>query len=83
MMQRQRISKAQVSKLFELSEDAEASICVVPLNMAVAQAVSDFGPVTIPDMPDRIIAATARALNLPLITVDPIITESELVEVVW
>jgi len=83
LMQRRRIPEAQVSKLFELSEDAEASICVVPLNMAVAQAVSDFGPVTIPDMPDRIIAATARALNLPLITVDPIITESELVEVVW
>jgi len=83
LMQRRRIAEAQVSKLFELSEDAEASICVVPLNMVVAQAVADFGPVAIPDMPDRIIAATARALNLPLITVDPIIAESELVEVVW
>ena len=83
LMQRRRIAGAQVSKLFELSEDAEASICVVPLNMAVAQAVSDFGPVAIPDMPDRIIAATARALDVPLITVDPIITESELVEVIW
>jgi len=83
LMQRQRIPEAQVSKLFELSEDAKASICVVPLNMAVAQAVNDFGPVAIPDMPNRIIAATARALDLPLITVDPIITDSELVEVVW
>ncbi len=83
LMQRQRIPEAQVSKLFELSEDTEASICVVPLNMAVARAVGDFGPVAIPDMPDRIIAATARALNVPLITVDPIIAESELVEVIW
>ena len=83
LMQRRRIPEAQVSKLFELSEDAEASICVVPLDIAVAQAVGDFGPVAIPDMPDRIIAATARALNLPLITVDPIITDSELVEVIW
>jgi len=66
-----------------LSEDAEASICVVPLNVAVAQAVSDFGPAAILDMPDRIMLATARALNLPLITVDPVITESELVEVIW
>jgi PIN domain nuclease of toxin-antitoxin system len=83
LMQRQRIAEAQVSKLFELSEDAEASICVVPLDMAVAQAVSDFGPAAIPDMPDRIIAATARALDVPLITVDPIITESKLVKVIW
>jgi len=44
LMQRWRIPEAQVSKLFELSENAEASICVVPLNMAVAQAVSDFWP---------------------------------------
>ena len=83
LMQRQRIPKSWVSQLFELSEDADANFYVVPLNMAVAQAVSDFGPVAIPDMPDRIIAATARALDLPLITVDPIITESELVEVIW
>jgi PIN domain nuclease of toxin-antitoxin system len=83
LMQRRRIPESQVTKLFELSEDAEASICVVPLNMAVARAVGDFGPVAIPDMPDRIIAATARALNVPLITVDPIIAESELLEVIW
>jgi PIN domain nuclease of toxin-antitoxin system len=83
LMHRQRISKAQVSKLFELPEDTDANFYVVPLNMAVAQAVSEFGPVAIPDMPNRIFAATARALNLPLITVDPIITDSELVEVVW
>ena len=56
---------------------------MAPLNVAVAQAVSDFGPAAILDMPDRIILATARALNLPLITVDPVITESELVEVIW
>jgi PIN domain nuclease of toxin-antitoxin system len=83
LMQRRRIPEAQASKLFELSEDAKASICVVPLNMAVAKAVSDFGPAAIPDMPDRIIAATARALNVPLITSDPTIAESELVEVIW
>jgi len=83
LMQRQRISKSQVLQLFELSEDTNANFYVVPLNMAVAEAVSDFGLAAIPDMPDRIIAATARALNVPLITVDPIITESELVEVIW
>ena len=83
LAQRQRVSEEQVSQLFALSEDAEASICVVPLNVAVAQAVSDFGPAAIPDMPGRIIAATARALGLPLITVDPVISDSGLVTVLW
>jgi PIN domain nuclease of toxin-antitoxin system len=83
LMQRQRIPEAQVSQLFKLSEDTNANFYVVPLNMAVAQAVSDFGPAAIPDMPDRIITATARALDVPLITVDPIIADSDLVDVVW
>ena len=63
LMQRQRIPEAQVSKLFELSEDVEASICVVPLDMAVAQAVSDFGPAAIPDMPDRIISGNGASFE--------------------
>jgi len=33
-------------------------------------------------MPDRIIAATARALDIPLLTTDPAIAESKLVKVV-
>ncbi len=37
----------------------------------------------IPEMHDRIIAGLARRLDAPLITVDPIITASGLVEVVW
>ena len=83
LMQRQRIAKASVAALFMLSESPDASIRVVPLNMAVATAVGDFGPAAIPDMPDRIIAATARALGVPLITADPIIAASNLVQVIW
>lgn len=37
----------------------------------------------VPEMHDRIIAGLARRLDAPLITVDPIITASGLVEVVW
>jgi hypothetical protein len=46
--------------------------------------VLDFArDATVPEMHDRIIAGLARRLNAPLITVDPIITTSGLVEVVW
>ncbi len=83
LVQRQRVPERAITALFALSEDQQASIRVVPLDMAVAEAVGDFGPAAIPDMPDRIIAATARALDVPLITADPIIAESDLVDVVW
>jgi predicted nucleic acid-binding protein len=49
--------------------------------MAVVRAMHDFGPAVVPELPDRIIAATARALNLPLLTTDPLIEESGLVKV--
>jgi predicted nucleic acid-binding protein len=43
--------------------------------------VADFGPAAVPELADRIIAATARALNLPLLTTDPAIVASGLVKV--
>jgi PIN domain nuclease of toxin-antitoxin system len=55
---------------------------VTPLNLAVVLAVNAFGPAAIPELADRIIAATAYTLNLPLLTVDHIIIESNLVKVI-
>ena len=40
-----------------------------------------FRPAAVPELADRIIAATARALNLPLLTTDPAIAASGLVKV--
>jgi predicted nucleic acid-binding protein len=37
----------------------------------------------VPEMHDRIIAGLARRLDLPLLTVDPLITASGVVEVIW
>lgn len=83
LVQRRRVPETAISALFALSERKDASIRVIPLDMAVAEAVGDFGPEAIPDMPDRIIAATARALDVPLITVDPVIAKNGLIEVIW
>jgi PIN domain nuclease of toxin-antitoxin system len=83
LAQRRRISEAQVSQLFRLPEDEYSGIRLAPLDLAVSHAVRDFGPSATPDMPDRIIAATARAWGVPLITVDSVIAESGLVDVVW
>ena len=82
LLQRQRISETVVKELLLLPEASDAALCVTSLDMAVARVVHEFGPVAVPELADRIIAATARALNLPLITVDPEIIESGLVHVV-
>ncbi|MEK7833969.1 MAG: PIN domain-containing protein [Acidobacteriota bacterium] len=38
--------------------------------MGVADSLSQIPRTTVPDMPDRIIAATALTLGLPLVTCD-------------
>jgi predicted nucleic acid-binding protein len=81
LAERQRVPRAILAELMALSDAPTASIYVVPLDLAVARAVSDFGSSAVPELADRIIAATARALNLPLLTTDPAIEASCLVKV--
>ncbi len=45
-------------------------ITVVPVGLEVANAPRDVPRDIVPDMPDRIIAATALHLGLPLVTRD-------------
>ena len=82
LAQRQRVSEPLLAELLALTEDSNASVCVVPLDMTVVRAMKDFGPAAVPELPDRIIAATARALDLPLLTTDSAIAASGLVRVV-
>lgn len=82
LLQRQRVAQRVVDHLLQLSEDPGASFCVVSLDMAVVRTLSDFGPAVVPEPADRVIAATARALNLPLLTVDRAIAACGLVDVI-
>ena len=81
LAQRQRVAQSVLERLFALSDAPDATIYVTPLDLAVARAVADFGPSAVPELADRIVAATARALNLSLLTTDPAIEASGLVKV--
>jgi PIN domain nuclease of toxin-antitoxin system len=82
LLQRQRIAQSVLNQLLNLPEEPTATIYVTPLNLAVVVAVNAFGPAAIPELADRIIAATALTLNLPLLTVDHVIIKSKLIKVV-
>jgi predicted nucleic acid-binding protein len=60
---------------------AKPYIRFVPL---VADEVLDFDKdASVPEMHDRIITGVAHRLNAPLITSDPLISATKLVEIVW
>lgn len=82
LLQRQKVKEDVLTKLFELSEQPDANFYVTPLDLAVVQALRSFGPAAVPELSDRIIAATALALGLPLLTTDSAMIDSGLIETV-
>ncbi|HEY6765514.1 MAG TPA: type II toxin-antitoxin system VapC family toxin [Candidatus Sulfotelmatobacter sp.] len=65
-----RLPKDAVKSLAEALKNADSSLVIVPLDYAVAATVATISRDAIPDMPDRIIAATALHLAVPLVTRD-------------
>jgi PIN domain nuclease of toxin-antitoxin system len=62
--------------------DPDTCFVIVPLDFAVAQAIRQIPRDDVPDMPDRIIAATAHHLNLPLVTYDQKI-QASVIKTIW
>lgn len=77
-----RLSKDAVERLLQAVSSLETGWIVAPLDSGVAQAVARVQRADIPDMPDRIIAATALHLDLPLVTRDEKIRASGL-RTIW
>ena len=81
--EKNRIDTSSVNKVLELLDIVNSSYDVVPLSKNTAKALQKVPREDIPDMPDRIITATAYQLNLPLITKDNKIQNSKVVNVIW
>src|SRR5579883_170718 len=59
-----RISPASLQKLYDALDLPQPLLVELPLNRAVAQSLATISRDAIPDMPDRIIAATAVQQHL-------------------
>lgn len=70
LVEKARISRDALDRLLVGITDPASGWILTPLDLGVAQAVGKIMRSAVPDMPDRIIAATALYLNLPLVTCD-------------
>jgi len=70
LMEKGRISFTTLTALQQVLNDEQFSFVIAPLDEYVAFALQHIDRQAIPDMPDRIIAATALARHLPLVTCD-------------
>lgn len=77
-----RITRPTLERLFAILSAQNSGFILAPLDFGVARAVGKFTRDIIPDMPDRIIAATALHLNLPLVTRDSKVRSSG-IKTIW
>jgi predicted nucleic acid-binding protein len=64
-------------------DDPNIGIILVPLDRNISGAIRQIDRVTVPDMPDRIIAATAFSLGIPLVTRDLKIQALTTIKTIW
>ncbi len=82
LVEKGRVPAAALEILRESLTDPSFGFSVMPLDLAIADAVANVPRNDVPDLPDRVIAATALSLNLPLVTRDRKITEAHL-HTIW
>jgi PIN domain nuclease of toxin-antitoxin system len=70
LIERGRIPLEATQRLEASLKDPASGILVAPVDKDVAETVHRIPRDVVPDMPDRIIAATALHLGLPLVTRD-------------
>ena len=70
LVEKGKLPEPAFQRLASVLTDSDSSLTVAPLDQAVAEAVRHVARAAVPDMPDRIIAATALHLGVPLVTRD-------------
>jgi PIN domain nuclease of toxin-antitoxin system len=70
LVERQRLPLKALERLRSALTDPDSGLFIAPVDAGVADALPNIPRDVVPDMPDRIIAATALHLGLPLVTRD-------------
>ncbi len=77
-----RIPIGTLHGLLALLDKPESQLVETPVSRSVIASLLSISRETVPDMPDRVIAATALSLAVPVISRDGKIRDSQ-VETIW
>lgn len=83
LIEKGRLVKDILSRLIDYLGSSDNSFQTQDLSAGIAKTLANIPRATVPDMPDRIIAATALHLDLPLITSDKNIRSLTNVRTIW
>lgn len=82
LVEKEKINPETLERLFQSIETGNAALAEIPVTGKIASRTKEVSRDAVPDMPDRIIAATALELSVPIITRDGKIKASGL-KTIW
>jgi len=82
LVEKSRLSSQNLTDLKTVLHRTDSGFKVQPFDLAIAEQLEGISREQIPDMPDRMIAATAQFLKLPLVTKDHKIQTAN-IETIW
>lgn len=82
LVEKDRLPPLALERMERALDLPQAALVSVPLTSEICRTLVDITRAAVPDMPDRIIAATALHLGLPLITRDRRIQASQ-IKTIW
>ena len=83
LVEKGRIASEVLTRLKNAINSPNINLFLVPIDQNIAMAIEQIDRLTVPEMPDRIIAATALYLQIPLITRDLKIQNLANIQVIW
>ena len=83
LVEKNRIPASSLEQLLQLIDDPLVNLFVVPLDTPVAKAFTQISRDIVPEMGDRIIAATSLYLGLSLVTKDHKIRNLSNIQTIW
>lgn len=83
LVEKNRLPQVALDHLIENLADPDVGLVIVPMDTLVAKTLAKIPRETVPEMCDRIIAATALYLGLPLVTKDHKIRNLDVIQTIW
>ncbi|MEG4346249.1 type II toxin-antitoxin system VapC family toxin [Microcoleus sp. A003_D6] len=83
LIERGRLAGEVLTRILNAADDPNVGILLAPLDRNISATIQQIDRATVPDMPDRIIAATALSLGIPLVTRDAKIQALTTILTIW
>lgn len=83
LSEKQRIPAFPLQQFFIELDTPNSPFSIISLTLDIAQSLRQIPRGEVPELPDRIITATAHAINLPLITCDHKIRACTVIQTIW